>query len=476
MDRDHYPRPTVSPKPSFERAFSNIIDHLRTKPDGDAKTQRLVRALCERISSDGVVTEAGIERESTLDEPGLAGRMHLRHIETITVHQGAPVSELLELARALAADEGPIPVTDKVQVSFVVDVTPGELVGLSGPFWPAEDYEIPLVMGFDQDDDRAPRAADGPADEQRRLARAIKESERTGSWTEALHAAQALTHLAARTPSTNRRLMAIAGRRIISQSLMRAFIDHARSLPEERTRVVEVLDGVGRDATELVFDALSETESIGPKAFLCDLAARLPDAYAMAQALLKSPDWHHVRLGADLLARGGEPEAADALAAQTDHPDPRVRQAVMAALGRLETPKTVELLVPGLDDPEVAVRVAAAAGLGGRSTRGATMALARALEREREPTARTAMIEALGAIGSYEAAALLSTVATTPRTMLKRHGYLLDQRLAAVAALAGCPARSAERALKRVASGDRGEVGAVARRALEQHASEAQPA
>ncbi len=86
------------------------------------------------------------------------------------------------------------------------------------------------------------------------------------------------------------------------------------------------------------------------------------------------------------------------------------------------------------------------------------------------------MIEALGAIGSYEAAALLSTVATTPRTMLKRHGYLLDQRLAAVAALAGCPARSAERALQRVASGDRGEVGAVARRALEQHASEAQPA
>jgi len=463
----------VPPKPSFEQAFSKIIDHLRTRPDGDAKTQGLVRALRAKVTREGVTTEAGIELESTLRDPGLVGRMHRHRVETITVHHGAPIDELLQLARALAADEGPIPVTDKVQVSFVVDITPGELVGRSEPAGPAEDAEIPLVMGFDQEDDRAPRMAGGPADELQLLARAIKESERTGSWTEALHEAQALAQLTERAPSDSRRRIAIAGRRMISQSLMRAFIDHAIRMPEERRRVVQVLDWAGREATEVVIDTLSEMESIGPKAFLCDLAAKLPDAYPMALALLKSPHWYQVRLGADLLGRREEPDAAGALAAQCDHGDPRVRLAVMVALGCLDGPNTVEPLMRGLADPEVAVRVAAAAGIGGRSTRGATMALAQALEREGDPTARTAMIEALGAIGSPEAADVLSTVATTPRTLFRRHGYPLDQRLAAAAALARCPARSAKRALERVAAGAKGEVAEVARRALEQHDSEA---
>jgi hypothetical protein len=463
----------VSPRPSFEQAFSKIIDHLRAQPEGDAKTQGLVLSLREKVTQEGVTTEAGIELENTLRAPGLVGRMHRRRVETITVHHGAPVDELLQLARALAADEGPIPVTEKVQVSFVVDVTPGELVGLSEPAGQVEDAEISLVIGFDQDDDRAPRMAYGPADELQLLARAIKESERTGSWTEALHAAQALAQLTERTPSDSRRRMAIAGRRMISHSLMRAFIDHAIRTPEERPRVVQVLEWAGREATEVVIDTLSETESIGPKAFLCDLAARLPDAYPMALALLKSPDWYHVRLGADLLTRRREPDAVGALAAQRGHGDPRVRLAVMTALGCLDAPTTVEPLLKGLADPEVAVRVAAAAGLGGRSTRGVTMALAQALELERDPIVRIAMIDALGAIGSYEAATVLATVATTPRTFFRRHGYLMDQRLAAVAALAGCPARSAERALERVAAKGKREVAEVARRALEHHDSEA---
>ncbi len=460
----------MPPKPSFEQAFSNIIDHLRARPDDAAETHGLLRVLIAQITREGVIIEAGVEMGSTLNNPGLLGRMHRRRVETITVHHGAPVDELLQLARALVAEEAPIPVTDRVQVSFVVDVTPGEMVGRPE----AADAGIPLVTAFDQKGDRAPRLADASADELRRLTLAIKESERKELWTEALHAAQALTHLTERAPSGSRRQTAIQGRRVLSQKLMRAFIDHAVRLPEERDRVVQVLDWVGRDATEVVIDALCETASVGPRAFLCDLAARLPDSYPMVEALLKSPDWHQVLLGADLLVRRGEPAAAaGALAAQCGHHDPKVRLAVMSALGHIDAPTTAEPLLQGLADPEATVRAAAAAGLGGRSTRGVTMALTQALEQERDPSARIAMIEALGAIGSYDAASVLSTVATTPRTFFRWHGYLMDQRLAAVVALASCPARSGERALERVAAGARGEVAEVARRALEHHDSEA---
>ncbi len=472
----------MPPNPSFEQAFSNLIDHLRTRPDGGAEAQVLLHALREEVTRDGVVAEAGVELEGTPHDPGLLGCMHRRRVETITVQHDAPADELLQLAGALAADNRPIPVTDKVHVSFVVDITPGEKTDRSPappstsprPGSVVEDTEIPLVMGFDQDEDRAPRLPEGFADELQDLASAIRESERRGSWTEALHAAQALTHLTGRTPSDGRRRMAIAGRRMVSRSLMRAFIDHAIRVPEERPRVVQVLEWVGRDAAELVIDALSETESIGPKVFLCDLAARLPDAYPLVDALLRSPDWYQVRLGADLLGRRGKPDGVGALAAQCDHGDPRVRRTVMAALGSIDATTTGEPLVRGLADPDVSVRVVAAAALGGRSARGVTMALAQALEREQDPTARTAMIEALGAICSDEAATVLSTVATTGRTLFRRRGYTVEQRLAAVAALAGCQARGAARALERVATTARGRVPEAARRALESHISEAQ--
>jgi hypothetical protein len=102
------------------------------------------------------------------------------------------------------------------------------------------------------------------------------------------------------------------------------------------------------------------------------------------------------------------------------------------------------------------------------------MALAQALERERDPTAATAMIEALGAIGSDEAAIVLRTVATARRTLFRRRAHSVARRLAAVVALAGCEARSAGRALEQVAAGARGEVAEAARRALENRVSGAQ--
>lgn len=458
-------------KSSFEQAFSNLLDHLRNRPNDGARTQRLLRTIRGKIAHDGVVVEAGIELEHTLRDPGLLGRMHRRRIETITVQHDAPAAELLQLARALAEDDGPVPVTDMIHVSMVVDIIPGEMEDRPRPNSPIGDSEIQLVTGFDHQDDREPRLSDGPADELQRLSRAIREGERAGSWTEALHAAQALSHLADRTPSDGRRQMAISGKRVLSPSLMRQFIDHAIRVPEERSRVVHVLEWVGRDAAEVVVDTLTETESIGPKAFLCDLAARMPDAYPMVEVLLRSPKRYQVRLGADLLGRRGLPDAVGSLAAQCDHADPGVRLAIVQALGQVDAPATVEPLLRALVDSEVAVRAAAARGLAGRSTRGVTMALAQALERDRDPTVRIALIEALGAIGTDEATNVLSAVATTGRTLFKPSGYTLDQRLASVAALLDCHARGVTRALERVAAGSRGEVAEAALWALEDRVS-----
>ena len=117
----------MPPKPSFEKAFSKLIQHLQREPQDEGKTRRLLRAASKTVSRQNVSVHAGLVLEDTLQDPGVHGRMHARGIEALQLLAGAPERELLALACALAADDGDIPSTEMVAVALVVTVTPGEM-------------------------------------------------------------------------------------------------------------------------------------------------------------------------------------------------------------------------------------------------------------------------------------------------------------------------------------------------------------
>ena len=134
-------------QPSFEQAFSTLLDHLRLRPEDDRQTRRLLKILEGTVASEDVTIEAGLVRTDTLSDPGLRGRMLARRVETLRVAATAPGDELLALAQALAVSELEIPSTSKVTVEFVVDIQPGKLVTPSPPPRP-ESNEIELVDSY----------------------------------------------------------------------------------------------------------------------------------------------------------------------------------------------------------------------------------------------------------------------------------------------------------------------------------------
>ena len=458
----------MTPESSFERAFSKLVRHLRRPSEGAGQTARLARAVRKSVARKAAVVEAGLVTVDTINDPGLRGRMLARRVEAVRVAAGAPEEDLLRLARALAAEDGPVPHTDEVAVDYVIDIRPGGSAPVA-PGTPREDATIRLVDDHDSVANRAPRLSDAgqPGEELDRLAAAIRDSSARGSWTDALHAAQALTRLPAQASEEHRRPLAITARRLLSADILRAFIDHALRIPEERDRVVEVLEWSGREAAEVMIDCLTETESVGPKGFLFDALGRMNDAHPMLAPLLRSPRWHEVRLGARLLGLVGTAEAIPVLETALTHSEPRVRVAVAEALECIDAPGRLEPLRQALADPAGDVRVAAARALATKPASGVVATLTRALEQEQDEDVRTAVIEALGLIDSVEAAAALGAIAGHRRKWFRRGGFTEEQRLAAVAALARAESRSALGALQSVAEESSDRVGEAAREALE---------
>ena len=452
-------------QPSFEQAFTSLLEHLRQRPEDDRQTRRLVATLGKTVAAEGMTVEAGLVRTDTLHDPGIRGRMLARRVETLRVSAGAPDDELLALAEALAVSDLTIPTTRQVAVEFVVDVQPGQFANQL-PSARSEAEAIELVDNYTTAADRGPRLREGPGEELERIQAAIRTGAERGSWTDALHAAQALTVLPQQFPESRRRQLIIAARRVLSRSVLRGFMEHGMRVPEEQARVVQVLEWAGPDTAEVILDYLTETPGVGPKMFLFEAVSRMPDVYPMLGPLLRSQEAYKSRLGADLLSRSGNPKAIIALTGQLQNPDERVRVSVIRALSHFDQSQLIEPLRQALSDPAVSVRISAAEALAGRGAAGVVPALAQAIEVERDPKVAAALLDAIVQVDSAEGSMALATIALTKRTLLRRRGFRPEQRLAAIAALAGSRSRSATAALERVAEEAGGAVGQAARDAL----------
>ena len=259
-----------------------------------------------------------------------------------------------------------------------------------------------------------------------------------------------------------RRSFALALRRLISPQVVQMLIEQAYRIPEEQTRTAEVLRAGGVDAAEQMLEILRQSDTIGPRSFLVEALAGMPEALIIILPMVQSERPAEARLGAELLGRLGLPEAVPALAAQVRHTDDRVRHEVIDALGHFRGKAVVEPLRQALSHSSPATRSHAGRALARRGSGAIAMPLLSALETERDPGAWEELLGALAGIDAPEATAALVRVATEPRRLLALGGARLRRQLAVVRALGAAGTGAARQALQRIVAEGTGEVRALA--------------
>ncbi len=454
----------------FATACGRLIAAYRAGASS-SDTLALLAELVRLVATAPVSVEAGLFRSGEYDIANLRSHLLRRQIEVLTIAAGAPAEALEALARALGGD-APLPQHPSIGYEMVAQLVPDPPKAYTPKIEPAGSNPLVLMGAHDfvEEDDRGPSIFGA---EVAALTEAVSSASRRGSWTETLHAAQALVRLSGRVPDMDRRTVAITARRALPRPVLAGIIELAIRTPEEQARAAEVLQWRGADAAELMLDSIRKTDSPEPHRFLLDALSRMPDAVPLLLPLLQSPEWREVRHAAEVLGRQMAPEALKPMRTLVTHADGRVRAAALDALSRYPAGAGSEALRQGLAHASAETRRDAAGAIGRRGGGALAMPLLAALEVERDGPTWRAMLAALGRIEAPEAAAAMATVALRKRGLLSRGGFSLSQRLEVVAVLAASPTRAARQALARVAREAEGEVGAAARGELDRQAAPA---
>ncbi len=446
-----------SPDPNapIEQLLGQLVQLIRIAPNRQKEIRRLVVLVRSRVEAGPALIEAGIENSWALDGDPLKERLQARQIDAITIAAGAPEEELQALARALADDATPIPSTPGVQVRLVSD--PLTLVP-ARPRMALSDPHMSMV----------PRARDGDELAQviegilKELAGAIKRDD----WHEVLHDAQAAVRMMPGLSEDNRRVYAIALKRLLGRPVVESLIEQGYRVPEEQARTAEVLRAGGAPAAEIMLEAVKSSGTGGARAFLADALGEMPEALPIIAALARSDRPVEARVAAELLGRLGVPEAVPLLVGMARHPDERVRLAVIDGLGRYRDSKAVvEPLREALTRGSAVERARAGRALAARGSGAIAMPLLAALEAERDQTAWENLLDALAGIDAPEAVAALTRIALQ-RPGLFGGGQIQKRQLAVVRSLAAVKTAAATQALQRIAAEADGEVRRAAEEAL----------
>jgi FOG: HEAT repeat len=448
---------------TFEQDLGDLVSQVRAHPGDHAAFATALDRVADRVASAPAILEAGIENSWSLDGDDLRGRLLARGVDAIRVAAGANRDDLLALARALAEDDGPLPSTPGVQVDLIP--TLGQILGTAqgadGEFIPERSFPRGIPPLFAKRIRRGDRLAATLV----QLLDLVQASVRRRAWLDVLHNAQAVLRLHPGIPEGERRGYIIALRGILTRPVLQALIEQAYRVTEEQARTVELLRLAGLDAAELILENLRAAEAVGPRAFLLDALGGMPDAYSLVVALLSNERWSDLRLAADVLGRMGNARAIPPLVARANHPDERVRLAVIDALARFRDKRVVDGLRQLLNHPSPRTRAHAGKALAGRHSGAIAMPLLTALDQEKDHAVRMELLQALAGIDAPEARAVLVKVATERRGLLGR-GRPTSERLEVVSALASARTEASRQALSRIAAEADGQVRDAAVQAL----------
>lgn len=446
------PTPTDSPLPLTD-LLGQLVHLLRTTPVAGEATGPLLAAITARVASTPAVIEAGIENTWALDGDSLKGRLQLRQVDAIRIAAGATATELMALAQALADDHAPIPNSASVRVELLPDSL--QLADLRPALPDAGSTSVPRARQGDQ----VARLIEGILHE---LDGAIRRQQ----WHAALHDAQAALRMLPGLAEDSRRTFSLALKRLLTRPVLEALVEQGYRVMEEQVRTAEVLRAGGFPAAELMLEILRRSDTIGPRAFLLDSLAGMPEAMRIILPLMKSPRAGDLWLGAELLGRMGSAEAIPALAGHVRHPDERVRHAVIDALARYRDRSVVEPLRQALSHEAPETRRRAGRALAARGSGAMAMPLFAAFETEKDPRVWQELLDLLARLDSGEAAMALARVALARRGFLSFGTADVKRQLSIVRALAAAGTPAARQALARVAAEAAGEVQRLAQEAL----------
>ena len=427
----------------FASAFERLVVLLRDHPD-EQKASGAAAESAAAVSRVGARIEAGFEGSSIPERTTLQGRLLARAIDWIEVEAGAPADELLEMARALASDDQPLPPTRSVHAALIplpIFEPAAAIPGL------ATTHDVSSVLPDEEEEEADPEL-------DRRTA-AVAEAARRRAWAETLDRAEHLLEYAAETPRY-RRLRIIAARRALPHPVLHELLEHALRHPEDQVRTASVLSRIGPEGYEVMVDAIAETDSLAARKFLHDALARTPEAYPLIVSLLRRSVVHQIRHGAMLLGRLGDARAVGALIEALRHEDEGVRREAARALAQFDDGAARSALQEALAHSSATTRsdVAGAIGVAGRAP--LAPALMSAFRGEKQSMVRRALATAAARIGTPPALDELVLVALARRGLLRPAGYPAEVRLDAVAGLAAANTPAARRCLDRIVrDGDR---------------------
>jgi hypothetical protein len=451
---------------TFYDDLGRLVTVLRAHPDDVSARAVALKAAVGAVGRCAARIEAGVENEWGIDELSLKSRLLARRIDAIAVGAGAPEDEILALAEGLASDLAPVASSTHIRVEMLpmVEPLPETPLADSGPrpslTRPA--FAIPDWLAPPRREGTAATLNDSIGELSARLASSLHEK----AWRQALHAVQALIRLIPAVPESQRRGISIAVRRHVTKGELKRFVEYSLRTPEEQARTVEVLQWAGLDGAEVMLDAICESEGVGVREFLFRGLAGIPEAGPMVLTLLSRKSWHELRHGADLAGRMGLADAIPLLRDQVNHPEERVRLAVIGALGRFDDRAAVEPLRQALSHPSALTRATAARVLGTRHSVALAMPLLAALEVEKDPPVWRELLNALAGIDAPEAMTALIRMAIEKKSLFGGKGYPAAQRLEVVEALAGAGTPAARQALQRIIEAGDSPVRAAAEKGL----------
>ncbi|MGH7664183.1 MAG: HEAT repeat domain-containing protein [Gemmatimonadaceae bacterium] len=217
-----------------------------------------------------------------------------------------------------------------------------------------------------------------------------------------------------------------------------------------RSQILAVLRRAGEDGAEAVIELIGAAQSMSERRVYYDVLLELDAGVPSLIHTLGDARWHAARNAADLLGEMRATEADSALGELLRHDDERVRRAAATALAKLATGRAAAALHLALVDSAPAVRMQGAVGLGIAGGEGDVNELVAALETERDGDVQSAILGALGRIGTAGAVHALVAASESDGRFFRRKP--MEYRLAAVRALGDARTPAAIAALRALAN------------------------
>ncbi|MEO8619841.1 MAG: HEAT repeat domain-containing protein, partial [bacterium] len=219
----------------------------------------------------------------------------------------------------------------------------------------------------------------------------------------------------------SKRAFALVLRRLAKPEHLRMVTRRLPHDAERRDEHVAVLVRAGKEGAAALIEQIAAVAHQRDRRIYFDALLQLPNGVPALVHMLGDDRWSVVRHAAELLGELQAAGAEQALMALLRHEEERVRRSATGALMRLGTPRALQAIQQALQDAAPQTRMQAAAALVSRKdVRTSAPQLLRALDIEKDDDVREAFLAALGKLATPEAVQRLINASEAKRGIFQK--------------------------------------------------------